>query len=154
MIHITKNRIYYSDTDAGGVVYYANFLKYAEHARADLFRGIGVELRKLQMCDHYGFIVKKSALEIFSPLFLDDLMRIETTISKMGNIKIFFNHKIFNDTTNAIVASIEAMIVGIGENEESGDEQVVLSNPVLTSDNFMPKHIPKNIVEKLKTYCE
>lgn len=139
--HKTTARIYYADTDAGGVVYHANFLKYAEQARAELFREIGVELRKLQTVDRFGFVVKKCALDIMSPLFLDDTIRTETTITKIGNIKIFYKQSIFNEATNKLAASIESMVVGVGEDETD-------------STKLMPRYIPDAIAEKLKEYCE
>lgn len=76
-------RIYYEDTDAGGVVYYANYLKFAERARTEMLRSLGIEQRKLLEEQGIAFVVRRAALDLRSPARLDDEITIETTINQI-----------------------------------------------------------------------
>lgn len=83
MSHSIKVRVYYEDTDAGGVVYHASYLKYAERGRTELLRFLGFENTSLQ--DQYGtiFVVKLLTVDYLKTAHLDDLLRIETSITQM-----------------------------------------------------------------------
>jgi tol-pal system-associated acyl-CoA thioesterase len=76
---MTQHRIYYEDTDAGGVVYYANYLRYMERDRTEFLRQRGLCVRELQ---DRGTLILVLRLEIdyLSPARLDDLIRVETTV--------------------------------------------------------------------------
>ncbi len=76
---MTELRIYYEDTDAGGVVYYANYLRYLERGRTEFLRARGFSVRKLQ---EQGYLIPVMRLEIdyLVPAVLDDLIRVETTV--------------------------------------------------------------------------
>jgi acyl-CoA thioester hydrolase len=74
-----EQRIYYEDTDAGGVVYYANYLRYLERGRTEYLRERGFSVRGLQ---GKGYLIPVMRLEIdyLSPAVLDDLIRVDTTV--------------------------------------------------------------------------
>jgi acyl-CoA thioester hydrolase len=76
---MTKQCIYYEDTDAGGVVYYANYLRYLERGRTEYLRERGCSVRELQ---DKGYFIPVMRLEIdyLSPAVLDDLIRVDTTV--------------------------------------------------------------------------
>ena len=76
---MTELRIYYEDTDAGGVVYYANYLRYLERGRTEYLRERGFSVRELQ---EKGYLIPVMRLEIdyLSPAVLDDLIRVDTTV--------------------------------------------------------------------------
>jgi len=86
-------RIYYEDTDAGGVVYHANYLKYMERARTEFFRSRGFIVAEL--ADN-GFIFPVVRLEIDfkSPALHDDLLSVTTCPTRVGGSSVTFNHKI------------------------------------------------------------
>ena len=71
--HIFNLRVYYEDTDAGGIVYYANYLKFAERARTEVLRDLGVAQRELLEVEGIGFAVRRCAVDYFAPAKLDDL---------------------------------------------------------------------------------
>ncbi|MFC1673343.1 tol-pal system-associated acyl-CoA thioesterase [Pseudomonadota bacterium] len=77
-------RVYYEDTDAGGVVYYANYLKYAERARTEMLRHLGIESSVLQDEFGIGFVVRKLDAEYLSPARLDDVLDVWLDITKIG----------------------------------------------------------------------
>jgi acyl-CoA thioester hydrolase len=71
-------RVYYEDTDAGGIVYHSNYLKFAERARTELLRTVGLEHRELMTAHGAGFAVRRCAIDFRKPALLDDLLEIET----------------------------------------------------------------------------
>ncbi len=73
-------RVYYEDTDAAGVVYYAHYLKFAERARTEILRAHGIEQRALMESHGVGFVVRKCSIEYFKPARLDDCLTIETRL--------------------------------------------------------------------------
>ena len=80
MMHSCNFRVYYEDTDAGGVVYYANYLKFAERARTELLRSFALNQVELAAKHNMLFVVRNAALELFKPAKLDDLLTIETEV--------------------------------------------------------------------------
>ena len=77
-------RIYYEDTDAGGVVYYANYLKFAERARSEMLRYLGIENSALQNEHAIAMVVRKVEAEYFQPARLDDVLDVHLTLDKVG----------------------------------------------------------------------
>lgn len=79
-VHIFPVRVYFEDTDAGGVVYYANYLKFAERARTEMLRGAGVMQSRLLDDEGYAFMVRRCAAEFIKPARLDDLLQVHTRL--------------------------------------------------------------------------
>jgi acyl-CoA thioester hydrolase len=73
-------RIYWEDTDAGGIVYYANYLKFFERARTEWLRSLGVEQQQMRERDGTQFIVSQTALQYHRPARLDDLLEITVAL--------------------------------------------------------------------------
>jgi acyl-CoA thioester hydrolase len=78
--HVFVMRVYFEDTDAGGVVYYANYLKFAERARTEMLREFGIE--HLRMMDEEGrvFVARRCVAEFMKPARLDDLLEVHTRL--------------------------------------------------------------------------
>ena len=77
-------RVYYEDTDAGGVVYYANYLKYAERARTEWLRNLGFEQTALARVHGIVFMVRSAAVEYLKPARFDDALRVTVELIKVG----------------------------------------------------------------------
>lgn len=77
-------RVYYEDTDAGGVVYYANYLKFFERARTEWLRRLGVNQSELAVQEHRLFVVKKVEIQYRKPAALDDGLRYCISTSQTG----------------------------------------------------------------------
>ncbi len=75
--HLFPLRVYYEDTDAGGVVYYANYLKFAERARTEFLREAGVNQSALECF----FVVRHATLDLKAPARLDDMLVVETAVA-------------------------------------------------------------------------
>ena len=79
-IHHFPLRVYYEDTDAGGVVYYANYLKFAERARAEMLRCCGVEHDRMQRDGGILLVVRRSTIDFLVPARLDDDLVVTTRL--------------------------------------------------------------------------
>lgn len=82
-------RVYYEDTDTGGIVYYANYLRFLERARTELLRSFGVSQQAL-MAQRIAFAVRSAQIEYLKPAKLDDLLTIETHIESLGRAQLIF----------------------------------------------------------------
>ena len=87
-------RVYYEDTDAGGVVYYANYLKFCERARTDWLRAVGLEQGRLATDQNIIFVVRSVKADYLQPAVLDDLLDVVTTLGKLGHASLVFDQKI------------------------------------------------------------
>lgn len=83
-------RVYYEDTDAGGVVFYANYLKFFERGRTEWIRHLGVNQAKLAQEQQRIFVVVATQVRYRSPAHLDDLLEIKTKLTKVGNSSCSF----------------------------------------------------------------
>jgi acyl-CoA thioester hydrolase len=83
-------RVYYEDTDTGGIVYYANYLKFFERARTEWLRLAGVEQRRLSEDLGLQFVVAQIACEYVQPARLDDLIEIDLRVRRAGRVSIVF----------------------------------------------------------------
>lgn len=83
-------RVYYEDTDAGGVVFYANYLKFFERARTEWLRAAGIN--QSQMTETHGavFVVKSTALDYHMPARLDDELKLTVVVEKLGRASVQF----------------------------------------------------------------
>ncbi|MEM7816516.1 MAG: thioesterase family protein [Candidatus Aenigmatarchaeota archaeon] len=96
-------KIYYHDTDSGGVVYYANYLKYLEEARTEYMSKYSIDLKKISE-DGIFFVVKKVEIDYKSPARYGDIIEIFTKISKVRNVSIEFYQEIKNKDKILILA--------------------------------------------------
>ena len=95
--HSFPIRVYYEDTDAGGVVYYANYLKFAERARTEALRAAGIEQTALRESHGILFVVRHVDIDFLKPAKLDDLLTVESTLQKISNVKIIIAQTISRD---------------------------------------------------------
>jgi acyl-CoA thioester hydrolase len=86
-------RVYYEDTDAGGIVYYANYLKFFERARTEWLRAQGIGQQQLASSSGAMFVVRSASIDYFSPAKLDDDLRLTLAIVKLGRASITFEQK-------------------------------------------------------------
>ena len=87
-IHTHPIRIYWEDTDAGGIVYYANYLKFFERSRSEWMRHLGVEQGALLAKDGCMFVVSEAAAKYHRPARIDDLLDITIHIKQIGQASI------------------------------------------------------------------
>ncbi len=92
--HIFPVRVYYEDTDAGGVVYYANYLRFAERARTEMLRRLGIESSKLMAEEGIAFAVRRCAADYRRPARLDDRLEVRTRLLDMGGASLEMEQRI------------------------------------------------------------
>lgn len=83
-------RVYYEDTDAGGVVYYANYLKYFERCRTEWLRALGVDQSELARNQGLRFVVAEIAAKYLAPARLDDELSVEARVVRLGRCSLDF----------------------------------------------------------------
>jgi len=87
-------RIYYEDTDTGGVVYYANYLRFMERARTDWLRAQGFEQTALADEHQIVLAVKQANIKYLKPAKLDDSLEVSAKITRIGSASITFNQQV------------------------------------------------------------
>lgn len=87
-------RVYYEDTDSGGVVYYANYLRFLERARTEWLRSHGIEQHKLKDNEGILFAVRSIQLDFIKPAKLDDLLDVTVNIARSGGASITLEQEI------------------------------------------------------------
>lgn len=95
MAHRITFRVYYEDTDAGGIVYHARYLGFAERARAEALRGLGMAVGALAERENLGFIVTNLSIDYKNPARLDDLLEVETQLVEMGAVRLVLKQMIY-----------------------------------------------------------
>ncbi|MBA5725354.1 YbgC/FadM family acyl-CoA thioesterase [Bombella favorum] len=94
--HHCQFRIYYEDTDAGGIVYHARYLGFAERARAEALRSLGLSVGEMAEEDGIGFVVRQLGIRYHAPLRLDELMDVETVLLQRGGARLKLRQVITN----------------------------------------------------------
>lgn len=98
-------RVYYEDTDAGGVVYYANYLRFMERARTEWLRSLGHEQRLL-MDQGVAFAARSVTAEYLKPARLDDELLVVSTIESLGRAQVIFAQRVERGTELLVDAKI------------------------------------------------
>ncbi len=130
MKHQFKHRVIYQDTDAEGVVYYANYLGYFERGRTELIRNLGISLKQLKEEKGVVFAVVKVECHYQSPAFYDDEITIETEINELTNASITFNQKAI--CRDRILVSARTTLVA------------------LDIKKLKPRRLPEELINKIK----
>lgn len=92
--HRFQIRVYYEDTDAAGIVYYANYLRYAERARTELMRGIGIDSSKLMRDERVMLVVRRCSLEFIGSAVLDDNLVVKTELTRVSGASLEATQKV------------------------------------------------------------
>ena len=124
-------RVYQEDTDAGGVVFYANYLKFIERGRTEYLRDLGFDQGSLAKEKNIVFVVKSLSADYLSPAYLDDMIEVQTIIKSNKNASLVFTQKILSLEKNTVLFNAEVKVVSVLKN------------------NLKPCAVPQEIMEKL-----
>lgn len=111
MTHELPIRIYYEDTDTGGVVYYANYLKFAERGRTELLRARGLENSVLQSTCGILIVVKHVEIDYKKPARLDDSLLIKTSVVDIGASSVKMAQSVYRDAE--LICQVDVVLVCI-----------------------------------------
>lgn len=126
-------RVYWEDTDAGGVVFYANYLKFFERARTEWLRGFGFEQEILRTSEGVMFIVSETAVRYLRPARLDDLLQVSVTIREARQASLQLAQQCWRSDPDGEMLLAEGTI-RIG---------------CVDSGTFRPRRIPISLLEAL-----
>jgi acyl-CoA thioester hydrolase len=107
-------RIYYEDTDAGGVAYHANYLRYAERARTEALREAGIPHAKLVTDHNLMFVVHRAEIDYMRPARLDDTLVIETRVTDVRGATVALRQTMRGSDGIRVVVRIKLACVQIG----------------------------------------
>ncbi|WP_439243406.1 tol-pal system-associated acyl-CoA thioesterase [Lonepinella sp. BR2474] len=108
-------RVYYEDTDAGGVVYHARYLHFYERARTEFLRSLHFSQQHLLTEQGIAFVVKSMSIDYLLPAKLDDSLMVETKIEQMKGATIFFSQCLKRENQVLSVATVKVACVDLGK---------------------------------------
>ena len=88
--HSMNIRVYYEDTDLGGIVYYANYLRFIERARSEWLRDLGIDQIKMRNERDAIFVVTKLKVDYLLPAYFDDMLTVDTKIQIVSPVRAYF----------------------------------------------------------------
>jgi acyl-CoA thioester hydrolase len=107
-------RIYWEDTDAGGVVYYANYLKFMERCRTDWLRALGIDQNRLRAERQLQFAVVSIAVDFLRPAILNDEVLVTAELERLSGATIVFKQTIMRGEVQLIDANVRAACLDSG----------------------------------------
>lgn len=134
-------RVYYEDTDAGGVVYHSNYINFFERARTEWLRTLGLEQDTLLSEHHLAFVVRALDCEYIKPALFNDELFVTADIRELRNTSVVFKQHILRSSKN--------------DEKAKHGEHVILAKGNVTvvavdSINFKPKRLPAFFTDKIK----
>lgn len=128
--YIWPIRVYYEDTDAGGVVFYANYLKFFERARTEMLRAMGFEQDQLIVDDGIIFVVRAVQVDYLSPARFNELLQVSATVSQVKKASLTFEQQV-----------------------KRGDKVLcegIIRIACLDAKSMRPKAIPEKLLEQMQ----
>lgn len=110
--HKLNIRIYYEDTDAGGIVYYANYLKFCERGRTELLRSAGFENKPLMEREGFIFVVRHLEADYLASAYLDDILNVNTSVELLKNASFIMKQTIFRHDVKLFEMTVTLVCVG------------------------------------------
>ncbi len=104
-------RVYYEDTDTAGIVYYANYLKFAERARTEWLRDIGIDQQVLMKTQGIGFVVRRAECDFIAPAILDDYLTIKTRIEDIRKVRMTLTQTVWRKEEKLVEIRVEIACV-------------------------------------------
>jgi acyl-CoA thioester hydrolase len=110
---MTEQRIYYEDTDAIGVVYYANYLRYFERGRAEYMRERGLSIWEIHKRG-YSLPVVRLEIDYHAPAVYDDLIRVETSLLEIGKASFTLGQRVVRASDSKLLVDGKVTMVCVG----------------------------------------
>ncbi|MEY5021343.1 MAG: acyl-CoA thioesterase [Pseudomonadota bacterium] len=124
-------RIYFEDTDSGGVVYHSNYLKFMERARTEWLRSVGIDQHHLKYHAHIMFVVHRIDIQYKLPARFNDDLLVKSELLEIGSSKIEFRQMIYRDEEMLIDANVDIACID--------------------SEKFKPVRIPSTVKQTMES---
>ena len=111
-VHSMPLRVYYEDTDAAGIVYYANYLKFAERGRTEMMRKLGFAHSEIAKEIGTLFTVRRCSIDYRAPARLDESLTVYTRVMEIGGATLLLDQQIRRD--EAILVQIDILVACVG----------------------------------------
>ena len=128
--HHFSVRVYFEDTDTGGIVYHANYLKYMERARTEILRLCGLEQSASTIEQGVGYAVRSCNVEFLMPAVLDDVLEVRSTLRKIGGAYLDAEQNVWRGGEQLTKGKVRAVCIG---------------------NSGAPRRHPREVVEKMAT---
>jgi acyl-CoA thioester hydrolase len=129
-IHRFSLRVYYEDTDAGGVVYHAAYLRFAERARTETLRCLGIDHGALRARFGLIFAVRRCVVDYRAAARLDEVLEVETSLERLGGASLDLLQRITRDHQLLVRMDLRLALLGTG---------------------LRPARLPRELVDRLST---
>ncbi len=124
-------RVYYEDTDSGGVVYHARYLHFLERARTEWFRAYGFSQIELAQQFKRMFVVSSMQLDFIKPAKLDDNLIVSSVVRDISRIKMVFEQSVLRERDQCVLFSGRSVVVSVN------------------NETFLPGRMPKEVLDKI-----
>ncbi len=145
-------RVYYEDTDSGGVVYYANYLKFMERARTEWLRSLGLEQDRLISEQGIIFAVRSVQVDYLKPALFNQLLSVSAEIIATGKASLTFKQEVVVDTTKT-ENTTKSTITNGEESEAVSPDQVLCRGQIkiacLNASSMRPCAIPDSVRKEI-----
>ncbi|WP_299788071.1 tol-pal system-associated acyl-CoA thioesterase [uncultured Marivita sp.] len=111
MVHELAVRVYYEDTDMGGIVYYANYLRYIERARSDWVRSLGVDQNAMREDDGVVFVVRRVEADYLMPAKFDDDLVVRTVVKAVTGVRLIMSQEVLRGEDLLFQAEVTVVCV-------------------------------------------
>ena len=113
--HVLPVRVYFEDTDAGGIVYHASYVRFCERGRTDFLRLLGAQARCLfdggAGADPAIFVVRRMSMDFFRPGLMDDFLTVETRVKEIGGASLTLLQTIMRDGKRIFDAEVTLVLI-------------------------------------------
>lgn len=135
-------RVYWEDTDAGGIVFYANYLKFMERARTEWLRSLGIEQRKLREDTGGQFVVSETQLKYHRPSRLDDELLVTADLQQLGTASLIIGQRVLSKTEQERTGAAAPVLLCEG----------TIRIGWVDATTLRPARIPKQVTGTLERY--
>lgn len=115
--HRLPVRVYFEDTDAGGVAYHASFVRWCERGRTDFLRLLGTDARRLidgsDSLQPAAFVVRRMTFDFARPARMDDVLEVVTTVRELGGASVALNQLVTRDGVRICEADVTVVLVSV-----------------------------------------
>jgi acyl-CoA thioester hydrolase len=132
-VHVLPLRVYYEDTDAAGMVYYANYLRFIERARTDMLRLAGVNHNEMLTRDDLFFTVHRCEVDYLAPARLDDELEVHTRLLRVGGATLMAEQIVKRDGDDLVRSQVRVACI---------------------SREGRPRRLPGQVRDALSSLCE